>query len=721
MRKLATLFGLLMLTFSAQAQAPRSNEPIPYIYHYSQVEKAIIIERADGTDIHFIGQYIMPEDHYFVDNVTWSSSGEWMAWESSPISYGGPVKSSAWVARTDGSQTISLTSEGFSTSTLVWSPLDDLLLVRNEDNNRVSSSTDNIFVYDPNKQEIVVESTHRYGGYNGFEIPNGDWSKDGQSIYFVAGVLVRLGLDGTYEYWTEDPTQNVFHYSNNILVTSTYSVRENGGYGIDIVAMDFKTGREWILDRDDWNGIPTYQFYWNKLGTRGFATRERCENESCSTILLYLDGLNETSQLMSSRYQIAYVGNCEYICGSTWSLDGRFALTTDTNGYPVLFDSSTTSFRSIGKSILKNWMWTNSVLSLEMESGISLYDLNTYSNLQLPEDYSNVGYDLGFNISPDGQYSAPVTEDVIIDNLRTGERHEWVRHQMTTFMGPVVDIKWSDDSEWFFSGGNSQLVDSCCRPTFIILHRIGETDRRELHQCYVVSGCTGFVPDQALPHLSEATSTLTRMLPPTFILEHDKHTSDLQWSDDGTQLLVCVIDTHTNGKLVVWNYDGIWFTKSKTYSLQVPCDYHVDNALRWLTPTTIEIRALQQNEILDLVTGNQSVIDTLGTLSSGEKDGFQLLYGEQPDSSVLISIDTTRVLFTWSRSEMLPNDFSVTASDGLAAFAPSYAPVVIYDLKTNQIVHTIYKSGNGVEFSPDGILLAISGTQWVTIYNVSEQ
>jgi hypothetical protein len=39
-----------------------------------------------------------------------------------------------------------------------------------------------------------------------------------------------------------------------------------------------------------------------------------------------------------------------------------------------------------------------------------------------------------------------------------------------------------------------------------MIHQVGNPERRELGVCLTVETCTGFLPDQVLPHLGEVTS-----------------------------------------------------------------------------------------------------------------------------------------------------------------------------------------------------------------------
>jgi WD40 repeat protein len=55
----------------------------PYIYYYSDVLNAFVVERADGTDTHLIAQELMNERTADIRLTDWSPNGEWLVWQNS--------------------------------------------------------------------------------------------------------------------------------------------------------------------------------------------------------------------------------------------------------------------------------------------------------------------------------------------------------------------------------------------------------------------------------------------------------------------------------------------------------------------------------------------------------------------------------------------------------------------------------------------------------------
>ncbi|HML22686.1 MAG TPA: hypothetical protein PKD09_13620 [Aggregatilinea sp.] len=129
-----TLTVMLLLTFGApsavgqvRAQGDGGSD-VPYIYYYSSEHDAFVIERADGTDTHLLGE----GSRGGVDGPGWSPSGKWFAWTTSTfVPPGAYVKSQqAHVISTDGTRRLTwLDDKEFTRVALMWSQDDDLLFV----------------------------------------------------------------------------------------------------------------------------------------------------------------------------------------------------------------------------------------------------------------------------------------------------------------------------------------------------------------------------------------------------------------------------------------------------------------------------------------------------------------------------------------------------------------------------------------------------------------
>ncbi|MCC6802668.1 MAG: hypothetical protein IT319_07270, partial [Anaerolineae bacterium] len=126
---LLILAGLLFSLCFSFGLVAAQNEPAPFLYYYSEVERTFVIERADGTDSRVLPQVEMPENTTDVRIVGWSPSGEWLAWTSRSTLLGGNTRTTAWAANLDGVRSLDMLAEAGNVYTIIWSPTEDILFV----------------------------------------------------------------------------------------------------------------------------------------------------------------------------------------------------------------------------------------------------------------------------------------------------------------------------------------------------------------------------------------------------------------------------------------------------------------------------------------------------------------------------------------------------------------------------------------------------------------
>jgi hypothetical protein len=104
-----------------------SGSDAPYIYYYSSEHDAFVIERADGTDTHLLGEGTSGG----VDGPGWSPSGKWFAWTTSNYIINGYIDSQrAHAISTDGTRHLTwLDDKEFSRVQMIWARDTDLLFV----------------------------------------------------------------------------------------------------------------------------------------------------------------------------------------------------------------------------------------------------------------------------------------------------------------------------------------------------------------------------------------------------------------------------------------------------------------------------------------------------------------------------------------------------------------------------------------------------------------
>ena len=380
MRTFVALVGLLMVAMSVQAQAPRSNETIPYIYYFSLEEQALIIERADGGDRHLIAQDAVPplDNWYFFRNVDWSPSGQWVSWELSAFNaYGGFQAQVGWVTHVDGTQPAKPFSEKVTTLThLEWSPVADLLLVQQFN---WGDSIIDAFVYDPMKQETIVSARVRIPATESWGSAENDvgWANDGSYVFFWGAGITELYLDGRSDTYFVTDYWDVFSYDNGIVVSSTWGGRRQINNGQLVVLTDLRQSKEFVLDTFEWNNQPTYEFFWQPGGYKGLFSRTTCQNEHCATQWQLIDLITEQTHAISSLYMPADTTQAPpspRFNGNLWSEDGRYFLMMDTNRAPVIFDTYNMLFRRISAPPLTAWEWKENILLLPVGNQLKIID-----------------------------------------------------------------------------------------------------------------------------------------------------------------------------------------------------------------------------------------------------------------------------------------------------------------------------------------------------------
>jgi hypothetical protein len=123
---------LIVLLHTPFTHAEQALSDAPYLYYYSNEVRAIIVERADGTDSRILGDGLASTGYY--DNLIdagWSPSGQWLAWTANGrgCEQKGLVcpVGSANVIRSDGSQRLTTFDSWVGGVTFHWAENADLL------------------------------------------------------------------------------------------------------------------------------------------------------------------------------------------------------------------------------------------------------------------------------------------------------------------------------------------------------------------------------------------------------------------------------------------------------------------------------------------------------------------------------------------------------------------------------------------------------------------
>lgn len=133
-RILFRLLALAVLCFSlaptVRAQPP-DDDPVPYLYYYSDVLNGIVIERADGTDSRLIGQGITLCSQRLA-GPGWSPDGKWFAWNTLQIGPWSNSYCSAHVLEVSTDRILEVVQQIIVITSIDWSPDGQYSLVLGE-------------------------------------------------------------------------------------------------------------------------------------------------------------------------------------------------------------------------------------------------------------------------------------------------------------------------------------------------------------------------------------------------------------------------------------------------------------------------------------------------------------------------------------------------------------------------------------------------------------
>lgn len=186
--KKAMLILLLTLLPVLPMHRVMGQSTAPFLYYYSDVQSAFVIERADGSDRRILAAFSNLKEHIAI-GPGWSQSGKWFAADIVPVFQGmvGP-SSAAFVINREGGTLFSLLDKvaGNVEIDMYWSPTDDLLLVKYVSRTNNSSSTrEGFYILDALTKKIIAENSWPAEQY----FLDAKWTPDGKyvALYHLQG------------------------------------------------------------------------------------------------------------------------------------------------------------------------------------------------------------------------------------------------------------------------------------------------------------------------------------------------------------------------------------------------------------------------------------------------------------------------------------------------------------------------------------------------------
>lgn len=705
---LAGVFVITRLDTTRPPQSQLSNEPIPYIYYYSDLEHAFVIERADGTDSRLLAQGVMPENHDTIDSVHWSPSGEYLAWRSHRHNGPGSFSVSGWVVSSNGTYVSDLLNDANNVIHMEWSPDEDILAVIFYDEYYGHNETVRLIDVPENRIVAEISSYSILESLSIYSHPD-IWATDGSSVYFTmsnpgVSVLTRLYFDGTSEHWLGSERYPIYS-SRERIMQRDYEYRSDGRYH-NWTITDLTTGEVHLYDSFYEDDAPDdFYIFWNPTGeyaliyenTCEFTTHRRCQRSG----LALFDLQSDERYTLENVDSIALDINRRTV-EQPWSPDGTVLMLQDETDQLYMLDATTREMFSIETSgiVLWKWLGERDVLMLTYDDEdipsphAFRYSWANHTTQELEDISSNLVplWDY-FDVSPDGAFIGHYgTFEIHIQNLDTGENYQYPISSALTYRDypRAMGYKWSNDSQWFFSESGFNAL---------MIHHINSDYGRELTQCYDVHTCVGFVPDVVLSNLRHGEPTSVSPVPMNTLL-HDYSVYGVIWNDDGTKIASYSVDhSRENDDLIsIWNMTGTHPVLENTFVADLNCEHQFTSCPILLENDDTFSEITQSAEYEVLITDDDEPIAFLIDTQTQQH----------------ISNNPLLDFPTWRLHEIVYN-----ANNNLLVEYRLYSRGKIWDVETGELLSELNWTGNMAQFNPDGTRLAVASSHLVSIWDMT--
>lgn len=220
----------------------------PYIYYYSDRLNAFVIERADGTDKHLLGDSIMPPVQkpafgYYIEGPGWSPSGRWFAWTGSMVQYGNATGLRPYTVSTSNRPLSVL--QDFDNAKIAWHSKTDKLLIASQDilsdglRTRVAiadAATNTLIVYKDSRSTEPIRAEQTAWLSNGYAIAQYGLVEDTSYDFLLGFVVIDPGgkaTDQTFKAVLQPTNSSVWDGSIAFSSTGNIAYQRDGAVIIE--------------------------------------------------------------------------------------------------------------------------------------------------------------------------------------------------------------------------------------------------------------------------------------------------------------------------------------------------------------------------------------------------------------------------------------------------------------------------------------------------------
>lgn len=497
----ASFVASVPLEASISAEA----ESAPYLYYYSNVLHAFVIERADGTDSRTIGAGLMPEDYNSTGGPGWSPSGKWFAWTGTRNKGGGTTASSVWLVSTDGSYRLDGLEQVRLAETagkVSWSPFEDKLLI--VDDTQLDGRGYVYSLVDADAGQIVTLFETEVG----WQILASTWASDGQymMVYRVPPstrdeaetqtFLRTVSLNGDVEDREIDgvPVGIAYPYS---AISETGWILYHTPDGTKLIGENLFSGERVELNplpdaiMQGWSPGGTYSLLWQK-NTQTLWLLSIVEKQ----ILPIAEHISDdTYSTVTMSYPVSQWSPTQDIA-AFWTAEGQVqtldALTHQVA--PVVQDTGDMGY-----------YWQADGVSLIIETGykVSLYDAVVQTTRVIAE--IELYMQLNTSLSPDRHYMGLfgfVKSPTIVDT-QTGQPITFMPHSSASGWR-VEAYRWHPDGMWVLAAENLTVGGGGSGVWSISVLKADGTFQRELTLINFSATGANWLPERVISYLADS-------------------------------------------------------------------------------------------------------------------------------------------------------------------------------------------------------------------------
>ena len=740
---------------------------LPYLYYYSAIHHAFIVERANGTDSHLLGEGVMPATDIRVRGDGWSASGNWFMWTSVDGTIEGNASyfmASLWVVSLDGQQRLT-DFDGLPIIDAWWSPTSDLLAIL-VGSDTVQYTTDaqevNLLFYDVANQTWFDSKTS-------FQLAQGlyyaSWSPTGTDFLLVSNIgdespLLLHVFNQQGEVWYSDFVDTIFSGRVHWLADgSLLQINLTGDLYLHRPTESTPIGSELESPVQSFSVSPDGQ-------TLLMATTDQNLHR-----YTFADGLFEPKIASNVSPDSGF---------GWWSPDSQRVLIVDERGSPLyLLDLPSLILNEISVEMSVGVVrpshniepiWSDERVIFNLHDGAFEYNWNAQTVEQIGQSNLN-----SMSASPDGRtrlssdnYCAPSErielgfEPICLEDMTTGTMSFVPPHSAALHRyGPVWGY-WSDDGEWAILREHANIGSSYV-PYYSVATRNGN-QHREL-AAGISARLIGWLPDYIdVRQIPSSQSTIPRLS----ILAHNNFATAVAWSPDGSTIAsggqdgavqlwsattganitsLPLADNNDQPQYIVglgWSLDGMqlgvltrYFDDDyqEVFSVQV-WDSANQSLLFRVEPTTEwnDIDAtLYVSPYFDLFSETHGIVfgvdvvnqqaalfrfgrwgvsaSEIGVVTIPEKTYVQVYSWETGD--------TSRVELIGTETRPMMGNVSLTDDGHYVAVVGGDSPnLYVWDLTTGGLVQEIAISGVALDFSPDGKRVAVATSYYIKVWDL---